>query len=130
MDAGGGGRALWVAGDAGRQDLAVLEVQAGRREVVLRAVDVQVRAGGVAQRGDHARELRTAAVLIQLRVEALVERDVVRGARAFPHLLQQRLERGRPLVLEARGGLRGGQQLQRRADLVVLAQVVDAREED
>ena len=63
-------------------------------------------------------------------MEALVERDVVRGAGALPHRVQQRLERGRPLVLEARGGLGGGQRLQRRADLVVLAQVVDAGEED
>jgi hypothetical protein len=91
---------------------------------------VQVGAGRVAQRGDHGDELGTAGVLIEGRVETLVELDVARRRRALPHLLDQGLERLRPVGLEAGGGLGGGKRLQRGADLVVLAQVVDAREED
>ena len=42
MDAGGGGRAFGIAGDAGVEDRAMLEVQAGGREVVACAIDVAI----------------------------------------------------------------------------------------
>ena len=53
--AGGRGGALGVARDARGEDRAVLGVEPGGREVLCGAVDVQVGARGVAQRGDHRR---------------------------------------------------------------------------
>ena len=47
------------------------------------------------------------------------------------HLVEQHVSSGAAQpVLEALGGLRRGQRLERGADLVVLAQVVDGRQED
>src|SRR5690348_13554311 len=102
MDAGGGRRTLRVTGDAGGEDRAVLEVQAGGREVVLRAVDVQVGARRVTQRGDHRAQLGASAVVVEGGVEALVELDVELRRRALPHLLDQRLQRLGPFALETR----------------------------
>src|SRR5687768_10775558 len=54
------------------EDLAVLAIQSRRREVVL-GVDVQVRAGRVAERLDHLHEPGPPGERVQPRVEAQVE---------------------------------------------------------
>ena len=63
-------------------------------------------------------------------MEALVERDVARGRRPLAHLVETGEQRLGPLGLEAFGRLGRGQRLERRADLVVLAQVVHVGQED
>ena len=106
--ADGLGRAVRVARDASRQDRAVLAVQARDGKVVGGAVDVQVRARRVAQRGDHLHELAPPRVHVDAGVEALVELQVARRGRAVTHLVEQHLERRGPFGLEALGRLRGG----------------------
>ena len=100
------------------------------REVGGGAVDVQVGARRVAQGGDHLDEARPARALVDAGVEALVELEVAPRGRGVAHLVEQQLERRGPIGLEALGGARGGKRLQRGADLVVLAQVGDGRDED
>ena len=119
-----------VAGDAGGEDAAVLDIQARHREVRRGAVDVQVGARRIAQAGDHVDQARAPAVLVELGVEALVELQVAPGGGAGLHLLEQRAQRPGPALLEALGRAGGGEGLERGADLVVLAQVRDGRHED
>ena len=122
--------ALRVARHAGGEDLAVLGVQPLDREVGGGAVDVQIRARGVAQGGDHLDEPRPVAALVDAGVEALVELEVAPRGRGVAHLVEQQLERIGPVGLEALGRPAGGERLQRGADLVVLTQVVHGRNEN
>jgi hypothetical protein len=107
----------------------VLDVEMLDREVVRGPEDVQVRAGRVPQPGDHLHQPLAPRPCVQLGVEALVELEVGLRGRPRAHLLEQRLERRRPFGLEPLGGLADRELLERDPDLVVLAQVVDRRQE-
>ena len=113
---------------AGGEDLAVLGIEPLGREVDLR-VDVQVGAGRVAERLDHVHEARATGELVQLRVEPQVELEVPLDAGPGRHLV----EHGGKLLaarrVEPLGRALGGERLERRADLVVLAEALDGGDE-